>query len=182
MVTFGTYIQQIQFNGLSYAMGSVVDLLSSFNIIAQEFPFKKNPKAKDLPTRDWAGEDGVDVYVPSGALPVKHYDIEVTFLYVGTEQTMRTDLGNFIDFLYGRRKGANADTVQSARLAVFNEYTGIGRKDVVVSEVDNEVFYLTNADTDAVASLKVKFTVYDPVTDVTAVRNQSQVVTTLSFS
>ena len=98
MVAYKTYVQQISFDGLTYTQGSVVDLLSTFNVVCQEFPFKKNPKPKDLPTRDWAGEDGLDVYIPD-TLPVKHYDVEVTFLYKGTDVAMRTDINNFIDFL-----------------------------------------------------------------------------------
>lgn len=166
MVTYNTYVQQISFDGTTYTQGSVVDLLSAFKIICQEFPFKKNPKPKDLPTRDWAGEDGLDVYIPD-KLPIKHYDVEVVFLYTGTEAAMRQDLQNFIDFLYGRIKGGSGDTVQSGRLAIYNEHTGIGRKDIVVSEVENEIFYLTDSDPDAVAKFKIKFTVYDPTTDVT---------------
>ena len=51
MVTYNTYVQQISFDGTTYTKGSVVDLLSKFKIVSQEFPFRKNPKPKDLPTR-----------------------------------------------------------------------------------------------------------------------------------
>ena len=161
MTIYNTYIQQLDFNGTTYTKGGVVDLLETYKIICQEFPFNKNPKPKELPTRDWAGEDGVDVYVPT-KIPVKHYDIEVEFLYVGTEDAIREDLTGFIDFLYGRQEGATG-----GRLAIYNEHTGIGRKDVVIAEVKNELFYLTESDDDAIAKFKVKFTVYDPTTDVT---------------
>lgn len=168
MPTYNTYVQQIKFDGTTYTKGSVIDLLSAFKVICQEFPFKRNPKPKELPTRDWAGEDGLDVYIPD-KLPIKHYDMEVVFLYKGTEETMRTDLNNFIDFLYGRIKGDSNDIVRSCRLAIYNEHTGIGRKDIVVSDVENEIFYLTDSDSDAVAKFKITFTVYDPTTDVTPV-------------
>ena len=166
MEIFKTYIQQLSYDGTTYSKGSVVDLLTAYKIICQDFPFKKNPKPKDLPTRDWAGEDGLDVYVPD-KLPMKSYDIDVTFLYVGTEQNIRTDISDFIDFLSGRKKGDNADTVESGRLSIYNEYVGMGRKDVVVSDIDNEILYCSDADPDAVAKFKVKFTVYDPTTEVT---------------
>ena len=166
MAIYNTYIQQISYNGLAYDKGTVVDLLKTFNIICKDFPFKKNPKPKDLPTRDWAGSDGLDVYVPP-ILPMKEYDIETSFLYVGTEKTIRTDLSNFIDFIYGRTKGKDTDSVQSGRLSVYNEYIGMGRKDVVVSEVENELFSCSDEDPDAIAKMKVVFTVYDPTTDVT---------------
>lgn len=166
MEIFKTYIQQLSYDGTTYTKGSVVDLFKVYKIVCQDFPFKKNPKPKDLPTRDWAGEDGLDVYVPDN-IPMKSYDIDVIFLYVGNEQNIRTDISNFIDFISGRIKGDNSDTVKSGRLSIYNEYVGMGRKDVVVSEIDNEIFYCTDADPDAVARLKVKFTVYDPTTNVT---------------
>ena len=179
MAIYKTYIQQLSYDGTDYTKGSVVDLLTAYKIICQDFPFKKNPKPKDLPTRDWAGEDGLDVYVPD-KIPMKSYDIDVTFLYVGTEQSIRTDISNFLDFICGRIKADNSDTVKSGRLAIYNEYVGMGRKDVVVNEIDNEIYYVTDCDPDAVAKFKVKFTVYDPTTDVTASTTTVGTVTTVS--
>lgn len=179
MAIYKTYVQQLKYDGLAYTKGSVVDLLEKFKVICQEFPFKKNPKPKDLPTRDWAGEDGLDVYIPD-VIPVKNYEIEVSFLYVGTEQTIRADISNFIDFLYGRIKGDENDTVKSGRLSIYNEHTGMGRKDVVVAEVDNEIFYLTDCDTDAIAKFKIKFSVNDPTTVVTPVASTVGGVTTVT--
>lgn len=199
MSVYKTYIQQLSLDGQNTPKGSVVDLLERFHIVSQEFPFKKNPKPKELPTRDWAGEDGLDVYIPED-LPMKDYEVEVTFLYVrntsdngssgyGSEtaeetrnRLMRKDIGDFIDFLYGKMKAAVSDTVKSGRLAVYDECSGIGRKDVVVAEVENELFYMSDNDSDGVAKFKVKFNVYDPTTDVTASRDQNGVVTTLDFS
>jgi hypothetical protein len=109
----------------------------------------------------------------------------VTFLYVGTKADIRTDISNFIDFLYGRIKADNSDTVKSGRLAIYNEYVGMGRKDVVVSDIDNELLYCYDTDPDAVAKFKVKFTVYDPttaVTPTTGVYDGETVVTQLNFS
>lgn len=181
MSVANTYIQQIKFNGNAYVKGSVVDLKTKFKIISQDFPFKKNPKPKDLPTHDWADEDGLDVYVPQ-TLPMKHYDIDVMFLYVGTEEDIRTDISGFIDFICGRAKGSAGDSVQSAMLAVYNEYVGMGRKDIVVSEVENQIFYCSDSDPDAVARFKVKFTVYDPTTEVIPVTNSLGNVTQLNFA
>lgn len=181
MAIYKTYIQQIKFDGITYTKGSVVDILSTYKVMCQEFPFKRNTKPKALPSRDWAGEDGLDIYIPDGDLPMSAYDIEVTFLYVGTEATISNDLKNFLDFLCGRKKAQNADIVKSGRLAIFNEYVNMGRKDVVVSEIDNEIYYCSDNDKDAVAKFKVKFTVNDPTTEVTK-GVTGGVVTTLNFS
>ena len=165
MAKCNTYIQQIRFDGLSYEKGTVVDLLKTFNIVCQDFPFMKNPKSKELPTRDWAGSDGLDVYVPN-VIPMKNYEIEVVFLYVGEDESIRTDISNFIDFIYGRISVNSEGGFKSGRLAVYNEYVGMGRKDIVVSEVDNEIFCVNDSDPDAIAKFKVKFNVYDPTTEV----------------
>lgn len=178
MAIYRTYIQQLSFNGIEYTKGAVVDLLEDFNIIAEDFPFKRFPKSKDIPTRDWAGEDGLDVYIPK-ELPAKEYEIDVTFLYKGEEGTIREDLSNFIDFLYGRNNNA-----VGSRLAIYNEHVGMGRKDVKVSEIEDDIFYLTDYDPDTMARFKVKFTVYDPTTEVTPTKvttNGETTVTDLSF-
>ena len=175
MAIYKTYVQQLGFDGETYTKGTVVDLLEKFNIACQDFPYKRNPESKDLPTRDWAGEDGLDVYIPEGGLPEKSYDIDVELLYVGTEETMRSDLIAFIDFIKGRSKGANADTVQSGRLAVYDEHVQMGRKDLVVDKIDNELYYRSEFDNDKVARFNVKFKVYDPTTEVSLVKNGNSV-------
>lgn len=181
-MAYNTYIQQIKTtNGTTYSKGSVVDILAKFKIACQEFPFQKHPKHKELATNDWYDEHGQEVYVPD-TLPMSHYDIEATFMYKGSETDIRNDISDFIDFLQGRKKGANADTVQSARLAIYNDYVGFGRKDVVVAEVSNSLFYIQDSAVDALAQFKVKFTVYDPITEVTKTTSQQGVVTDLSFT
>ena len=163
-----TYIQQLYFDGTTYTKGSVIDLLSRFNIACKDFPFKKNPEAKDLPTRDWAGTDGRDVYIPK-VIPMKNYDIDVEFVYKGSESTIHNDVSDFIDFIYGR----NTDAV-GGRLAVFDEYVAMGRKDVHVVAVDNDVYDCDDSDPDAIVSFKIKFSVEDPTTDIQLVTNKSE--------
>ena len=166
MAIYKTYVQQLGFDGKTYTKGTVVDLMAKFKIACEEFPYKRNPKSKDLPTRDWMGEDGLDVYIPVGGLPAKSYDIDVTFLYKGDEYSMREDLAAFINFITGNDKGYSGDAVQSGRLAIYDEHVQMGRKDVVVNEIDNELYYRSDYDNDKVARFKVKFTVYDPTTEV----------------
>ena len=173
-----TYIQQLSFNGIAYTKGQVVELFNTFGIVCKDIPFKFMPEKKELPTRDWLEEDGLDVYVPP-VIPMKSYDMDVKFLYVGDESNIRSNIKSFIKFLYGRNTGATG-----GRLSIYNEYVGIGRKDVVVSKVQDEIFFVSDEDPDCVAQFSVTFTVYDPVTDVTPTTgtvNGNVVVTDLSF-
>lgn len=157
-------IQQQTYNGTTYTdVGNVVDTLASYNVACQEFPFKILPETKELPKRDWFDEHGEDIYVPTDGLKFKAYDLEVKFLYVGTEQSMPTDLKNFIKFLYGRNDNG------APLLAVYDEYTTIGRRGIYVLSVDNDLYFYNDASIEAIASFKVKFRVTDPVTDVTLI-------------
>lgn len=174
MANIKTYIQQLHFDGSTYTRGSVVDILSTYKVVCQEFPFKILPEAKELASRDWNDEDGLDVYYPT-TRRMKEYETDVDFLYVGTENAIREDLKNFINFLYGRDNGA-----VGVSLAVYNEYTGIGRKDVVVTKVSDDVYYGDDNDTDAIAKFSVTFKVNDPVTDVTPVYTTTEGVRSLT--
>lgn len=155
-------IKQQRYNGTSYIdVGSVVDTYATYHVVCQDFPFKHLPETKDLAKRDWSDENGDDVYIPSDGLKFKAYDLEVKFLYVGTENAISDDLKNFISFLYGRNNGG------APLLAVYDEYTKTGRRGVYVLSVDNDLFFYNDSDYDAIASFKVKFRVTDPVTDIT---------------
>lgn len=176
MAIYKTYIQQTSFDGATYTKGAVVDLLSTYNIICQEIPFLINPEPKELPKRDWNDEDGIDVYVPA-TRRMKEYTMDVDFLYVGTDANIRTDLKNFINFLYGRNTGA-----VGSLLVIYNDYIGLGRKDVIVKEVSNEVFIARNTDPDAIAKFKVKFLVCDPITEVTFSTTTNNGATTIALN
>lgn len=167
------YIQQIAFNGLSYISGKPIDTLDKFNIVCEDCPFILFPESKELPSRSWAGEDGIDEYIPQ-ELPIKEYDMTIKFLYnktrdgsTVTDDTIRADIKSFISFLYGRiGSGVSGDNVRSARLAIWSEDTGIGRKDVRVKKVGNSIFYHTRYDDNVVCEFEITFQVNDPVTDV----------------
>ena len=155
-------IQQQRYNGSTYVdVGSVVDTQATYKVVCQEFPFKHLPEIKDLPTRDWHDEHGEDVYIPTDGLKFKAYDLEAKFLFVGTESEMHDKIVSFIDFIYGRNNGG------APMLKVYDEYTKTGRRGVVVQSVNNELYSYNDANSDAIASFKIKFRVTDPVTSIT---------------
>lgn len=155
-------IQQQTVSGSEYQnVGSVVDTQESFHVVCQEFPFKQLPEIKDLPKRDWYDEHGDDVYIPTDGLKFKAYDLEVKFLYVGSQADMKSELKSFIDFIYGR------NTNGSPLLAVYDEYTKTGRRGILVQNVDNDLIVYDERNPQVIAQFKVKFRVNDPITDVT---------------
>lgn len=152
-------IQRQSYNGTSYTnVGSVVDTFTAYGVVCQEFPFKYLPESKELATREWHDEDGEDTYMPSDGLKYKAYDMEVKFLYVGSQANMATDIKNFIEFICGK------DVNQPIMLAVYDEYTQTGRRGLYVKNVDNELLAYDDANAEVIAAFKVKFRVTDPVT------------------
>lgn len=154
-----TYIQQLHFDGETYTKGEVVNLTEKWGIYC-DVPFKLFPEAKELAVRDWAGEDGRDVYIPK-KIPLAAYELEVEVTYKGEDAKMRDNIEAFIKFIYGRNDGA-----VGGRLAIYDEYTGIGRKDIHVTSIDNDIYYDVDYDDEQCAKFNVKFQVEDPATDV----------------
>lgn len=154
-------IQQQTVSGSTYTdVGVAVDTQTAFNVVCQEFPFKYLPEIKDLASEDWTDEDGEDVFMPTEGLKFKAYDLDATFLYVGTQESMANDLSQFINFLYGRNQYG------SPWLAVYDEYTKTGRRGIYVKEVGNELIAYDSANVEVIGQFKVKFRVTDPITNV----------------
>ena len=155
-------IQQQAYNGNGYTnVGSVIDTQARFNVVCQEFPFKYLPETKDLAKRDWYDEHGEDVYVPTDGLKFKAYDMEVKFLYVGSQDNMQDDLNGFILFISGKNQDG------APMLAVYDEYTKTGRRGVYVTDISSDLIAYDDVNTEVVGIFKVKFRVTDPVTNVT---------------
>lgn len=173
---FKTFIQQTKYDGSSYTKGSVVDILDTYNIGCIDFPFNMAPKTQKLPEREWPGEDGKDIFIRDGGLPLEDYDIDVEFCYKGTVDKIGTDISSFLDYIRGRNAGA-----VGGRLVIYDEHAGFGRKDVVVDEVDPQMYSADASDPDALFDFKVKFHVYDPSTGVTPTRNSTGKVTGFNF-
>ena len=147
----------------------VIDTQATFRVACQECPFKYLPESKELPKRDWYDEDGDDIYIPTDGLKFKAYDMEMKFIYVGTEQTMKNDIRGFINFIYGRNENG------SPLLKIYDEYTKIGRKGIYVSNVDNELLAYDDVNENVIGIFKVKFRVTDPATEITlALPNNQQ--------
>lgn len=170
------YIQQLSYDGLSYTFGDMIETISSFNIGCVSFPFKLVGEMKDLPVNDYPGESGDKVYIPK-SLPLKSYDIEAEFVYDGTKDNFRSDMINFVKFLTGRNDGAIG-----SRLAIYDDYVKIGRKDCYVTEISPDAYYNDAHNDNVNVTFKVKFKVADPETDVSPRYDTDSVtVKTLTF-
>ena len=130
-------IQKQTYDGTDYEnVGEIVDVYETYHILCQELPFKHLPKSKELPSRDWHDEDGEDVFMSKEGLRFQAYDLKVTFLYDGIEENMSSDLRNFINYISDCRGDETG-----VFLAIYDEYTKIGRRGLYVKEIDDGLFF-----------------------------------------
>lgn len=168
MEFYNAYIQQLSYDGETYTKGEFRDLLKDFGCGVSSFPFKPFSEAKDAITRDWVDEHGTDVYIPKDGQFLKSYELDVELIFKGTENNIRTNIMNFLKFIYGKR------------LAIYDEFVGFGRKDVRAKSHDNNLLFIAGDNADSVATFKVKFEVNDPVTEVLLIKSSDGV--SLSFN
>ena len=182
MVPYPFYIQQTHFDGQSYTKGSVVDTYSEFGCACKEFAELSFSEAKQPTTRNWPGDDGLEVYVPDVAR-LKEFDVDAEFIIVG-DASMSDEAGtsdaqrrrrSFLQFLYGRNAGA-----VGSRLAIFDAHSNLGYKDVTVKKVSPVESHRQEYGNVALYVFRVTFSVYDPVTEVTPLFNNG-VITSLDW-
>lgn len=168
MMPYRFFVQQLKFNGQTYIKGEVVDTYVSFGAVCKDFSEQQMVEPKAPFTRDWPGEDGLEVYIPQ-VTSMKEFDVEAEFIIVGdpslNDEAATADAQDrrkaFIRFLYGRNSGA-----AGGRLAIYDEHSGLGYKDVLVKKVSPDTSERQQGGNEAIYVLKVTFTIYDPVTEV----------------
>ena len=134
----------------------VKDSLRDFGIVCTSIPFIPCEETKELPTRDWPGENGEDTYIPE-KLPVSAYDMEVELCYKGGLGTCYTKIRSFLDYLKG-------NDGSGAALKIYSPFTGIGRQNVYFKSMGDIEFGKSNID--EVLTFSLVFRVTDPVTDI----------------
>ena len=175
------YMLQANYTGLVYQKDNLIDTYAKFRVVCSEFPFKMFPETKEVVSKNWRGLHGGDAYIPA-VNKIKDYDVDVDFLYSGTHANMRTDLENFAKYINGMT-GDGVQPALSARLAIYDEYTQTGRKDVRAVNIEfKEYWDIPTFDTESIASFKVRFHIYDPVTPVTPVYSQQGALTDLTWT
>lgn len=168
------FIQQFTYDGTTYTAGDVVDTFETFGVVCNSFPFKQFPEAKDIEEEDYPGTDGMEVFIPEHAY-LKDYEVEGVFGINGELSVIRPQITSFLKFLYGR------NTNGSARLAIYDEHSQTGRKDIRVVSVDNDLWWNDQSDDEKIGMFKVKFHVYDPSTEVTPSFDANNQITALTW-
>lgn len=129
--------------------GEIKDLLSAFNIGVKGIPLFVPTDMKDLPSRDWPGEDGEDVFFPSNN-KYKAYDIEIDVHYKGSRGSFPSVMSSLFAYL----------TKNGTELSIYSPYTQTGCKGAYFKGFGNFDFHRDDEGEDA--GFKMKFRVTKP--------------------
>ena len=131
--------------------GAEVRSSLDWNMYVKHVPFKPVGDIKEPFIRDWADQNGNDVYYPQ--TPVyKAYDIECEFAYIGDVNTASVMVKLFIYYL-----------AENGMFKFFDTFTQIGKTNVNYKSMSPDLYYNTGRN---ITTFKLTLTINDPKTDI----------------
>lgn len=142
--------------------GAVTDVFQAYGMVLEDMPSIIPLTPKNIYSHSWTDEDGDDEYIPEN---IKYESVECDFTFgcssTDSKNTVFDKLNAFIAWL------------QSGTFSFYCEYSGIGRQDVRLSELQDDAKYSKHTlrrngidMTEEVLSFTVTFKINNPKTDV----------------
>lgn len=135
------------------------ETIFEWGIYCKDIPFKMVAEAKSLTERDWADEQGKDVYVPE-KLMMKGYEMTITLCCKGDKFSANTALNALIEYM----TGADGNGVY---MKMYCDYTKIGRRHIRFLSLEDNAELVRNDEDGDILVFSIKVSVDDPVTVVT---------------
>ena len=133
---------------------SVVETIEDFGLYCVDIPFKPAGDVKDVASRDWKDENGVDEYIPAGGLKMSAYEIDVKFGYKGDKFGANEAISSLLSYL------------TTGYVSIYDTYTGIGRQKVRLVKLNDNADIVRDDDGD-ILIFSVTMRVCDPKTNIT---------------
>ena len=163
---YKTYLQKEKDGAL------VKEDIRDFGMYCMELPFKTGWQAKELTSRDWAEEDGKEVYIPS-ELKMQQYTLKAKFGCKGEKYSANKSIKTFLDYLAGKDGSG-------VYLKIYSEYTRQGRQHVRFSKLSDDATLVRNDDDGDILVIEMEFIIDDPTTDISPVKDKDGKVTKLA--
>lgn len=142
--------------------GAVTDVFQAYGMRLEDMPSIIPLTPKNIYSHSWTDEDGDDEYIPEN---IKYESVECDFTFGCSS----TDSGNTVF----DKLNAFIAWLQSGTFSFYCEYSGIGRQDVRLSELQDDAKYSKHTlrrngidMTEEVLSFTVTFKINNPKTDV----------------
>ena len=123
-----------------------------------DIPFKRIGDPKSLTERDWAGEDGKDVYVPE-KLAISNYTMKIKLCCKGEKYSANEKIKKLHDYLIG-------NDGNGVYIKLYCDYTKEGRQHIRFSKIPDDATLVRNDDDGDILVFSVEVTVDDPVTEI----------------
>ena len=132
---------------------SVVETIEDFGLYCVNIPFKPAGDVKDIVSRDWKDENGVDEYIPADGLKMSAYEIDVKFGYKGDKLGANKAISSLLSCL------------TAGYVSIYDTYTGIGRQKVRLMKLNDNAELVRDDDGD-ILIFSVTLKVCDPITNI----------------
>ncbi len=142
--TSGAYSESLEYN-------EPFDTHAKYGLWIKHSPFTIRAKPKNIISQTWKDEDGDDIFIPD-TIYHEPYTVELEFIYLEKDHNANENIRSFIQEIEGKW------------LKIYDGYTKIGRKAVVLSECEEDPTFKRR--TWDYVSFKVKFNVNDPDTNI----------------
>lgn len=133
---------------------SVVETIERFGLYCVEIPFKPVSDVKEITSRKWYDEDGLDEYIPTDGLKLSDYDIDIKFGYKGDKFGANTAVNSLVSYLL------------EGYVSLYDTYTRIGRQHVRFAKLNDNAELVRDGDGD-ILIFSVTMRVCDPKTNIT---------------
>ena len=131
----------------------MVETIEDFGLYCVDIPFKPAGDVKDIVSRDWKDENGVDEYIPSDGLKMSAYEIDVKFGYKGDKLGANKAISSLLSCL------------TAGYVSIYDTYTGIGRQKVRLVKLNDNAELVRDEDGD-ILIFSVTLKVCDPITNI----------------
>ena len=132
---------------------SVVETIEDLGLYCVDIPFKPAGDVKDIVSRDWKDENGVDEYIPADGLKMSAYEIDVKFGYKGDKLGANKAISSLLSCL------------AAGYVSIYDTYTDIGRQKVRLVKLNDNAELVRNEDGD-ILIFSVTLKVCDPITNI----------------
>lgn len=151
----------------------VKNIIDDFDMQCADIPFRLIPEVKPLTERNWAGEDGKDVYVPK-KLSVSAYTMKIKLCCKGEKYSANDKIQKLLEYLTG-------SDGSGVYMKLYCDYTKIGRQDVRFTKMPDEAVLVRDDMNGDILVFTVEVSVDDPVTSIAPATDATGNITKLGL-
>lgn len=126
------------------------DLYIDFGVKTTGVPLFLPLETKEFPSRNWADEDGEDVYFPN-TIKLQAYDVEISMVYRGETGTFQSKQDSLFKYM----------TTNGSEIYIYSPYSNTGCKGAYFKGF-SDFDFISDSNLGDIAEFKMKFRITKP--------------------